>query len=141
MPTRTRNPRSNRPSRVQAYWPAAVWAGVILLLTGLPGENLPDINFWDLNLEDKLAHFFAFGVLGALMVFGGWKRAVHPEKWKRPGIIALVCAGLYGGITEILQGTVFVSRYPSFGDFVANVLGAGLGTTLAIFVLSKFGRK
>ena len=138
MPRHTKN-RPNKPvtSRPLAYWPAALWAAIILLLTGLPGNNLPDIDFWELNIEDKLAHFFVFGVFAALLVYGKWRRRPDKVNWWKIGWSVLVISAFYGALTEVLQGTVFVSRYASFGDFVANTLGAAIGTTAAVAFLAR----
>ncbi len=138
MPLPTKNqPTKPRPSFFKAYWAAGLWGVIILVLTGLPGEDLPDINFWDLNFEDKIAHFGVFAVLAALMVYGTWKRGPRSGGRLRLGVAIVAIAGLYGAVTEALQGAVFVSRYPSFGDFIADLLGAALGTVFAFYFLSK----
>ena len=138
MPRPTKNRPSKSPtSFFKAYWAAILWAVIILILTGLPGEDLPDINFWDLNFEDKIAHFVVFAVLAALMVYGTWRRGAPSMRRIRLGVSIVTIAGLYGALTEALQGTVFVSRYASFADIIADVLGAALGTVFAFYFLSK----
>lgn len=103
----------------------------------MPGEDLPDIDFWDIDFEDKIAHFVVFAVLAALMVYGTWRRSPQSMNRTRLGVSIFAIAGLYGALTEALQGTVFVSRYASFADIIADVLGAALGTVFAFYFLSK----
>jgi VanZ family protein len=61
---------------------------------------------------DKAAHFVAFGLM--LWSLGVLFRRV-PRLW------AAVTAVVIGGAVEIIQG--FVGRDPSWGDFLADILG------------------
>lgn len=135
-------PTKNRPSKsgssfLKAFWAAGVWAIIILILTGMPGQDLPNIDIWDIDIEDKLAHVFVFAVLSGLMVYGAWKRGTHTRRRLRLALSIVIISSLYGALTEVLQGAVFVGRYPSITDFLADAVGSIVGTVLVFFWLSK----
>jgi len=117
-------------SFLRSYWAALLWAAFILLLCGLPGEDLPNIDFWEINIEDKLAHIFVFAVLGTLMVFGA-KRSAKTQLTRNTILIIILLGVFYGALTELLQGWLFPTRYMSLSDFIADGLGAILGTVFA----------
>lgn len=137
MPT---NPTlRSKPSFLKAYWAALLWAAFILLLMSLPGNDLPDIDFWAVDIEDKLAHVAVFGLLAILMVWGLSKRHEHLSK---KSIWAVFLIGtFYGGATEILQCVAFPTRFASVLDFAADTLGSALGTVFAILIYNKLRRQ
>jgi len=115
-----------------SYWAALIWAAFILLLCGIPGEDLPNVDFWEINIEDKLAHVFVFAILGILLVFGAWR--FDNNKVNIRLVLVLISLGImYGAITELLQGWLFPTRFMSLSDFIADSLGAILGTVFAFF--------
>jgi len=116
------------------FWPGSIWAGLILLLTGLPGNYFPDVeSFWDWVSPDKLVHFFIFGVFTFLTLWG--YRAQYKLPARRYYLVgfATLLGIFYGGVTEILQEMVFTGRYGNVFDFLANAIGAILGS--AVFML------
>ncbi|MCZ4408657.1 VanZ family protein [Cryomorphaceae bacterium 1068] len=104
----------------------------------LPGKDLPDIDFWAIDIEDKLAHVAVFGLLAILIVWGLIKRQDHLTK---KSLLAVFLVGaFYGGATEILQGVAFPTRFASVLDFVADTIGSALGTVFAIWLFNKLRR-
>lgn len=83
-------------------------AAIIGFLSLLPAENLPDVRIWD-----KIEHLIAYG---ALAMCGLIAYPSHAFK-----VIAATIA--YGIAIEFGQGLV-PGRDPSFGDVIANSLGA-----------------
>ncbi|MFM2136086.1 MAG: putative integral rane protein [Bacteroidota bacterium] len=113
------------------HWiPPVVWALVVLLLCGIPGQHIPEMSFWRWLRWDKLTHLVLFGTLGFLVL-----RASRISAGKRLGEFTVwtwvSLTILYGAIIEILQLTVFIDRSGDVRDAVANGLGAVLG--LAVF--------
>ncbi len=106
----------------------------------MPGDALPDINFWELNLEDKLAHMAVFGLLAVLLVYGEQRRmGTLALPWSSYFVIVSIGV-LYGVLTEALQATPLVaSRYATLGDVVADSLGSILGTIVAPVLLKWTG--
>ncbi|MEM9051678.1 MAG: VanZ family protein [Bacteroidota bacterium] len=124
---------------IKAYWAALLWAAFIFLLMALPGEDLPNFDFWAINIEDKLGHIAVFGLLSLLATWGV-KRHSHSVNKKALRNVLILCIA-YGGITEILQGVAFPTRFASLWDFLADSLGAFLGIVFAHFVFYKLHRQ
>ena len=107
------------------YWPVIIWAWLIRLLTGLPGNYFPKVpSIWDLLTPDKIVHFFIFLVF-TLMLFYGLIRS-HGENFPISLFVSLsIGTGIaFGGITELLQEFVFVWRQASIYDFIADCIGS-----------------
>jgi len=113
-----------------------LWAAFILLLCGLPGKDLPNIDFWEINIEDKLAHVFVFAILGVLIIAGA-SSSKHKKLSKKTIFISIAIGVFYGALTELLQGWLFPSRFSSLSDFIADSLGAILGTVFAFLYFSN----
>jgi VanZ family protein len=107
------------------------WAIVILILTGLPGNYFPEIHsFWDWLAPDKMIHLFMFGSFTYLVIWGVRSQYTIKKNRLRLIIITAVLGFFYGGLTEILQSTIFIRRDGNIYDFMANTLGGGLGILL-----------
>jgi VanZ family protein len=120
------------------YWPGSLWALIILLLTGLPGDYFPKvISFWDWLTPDKLVHLFIFGVFTFLLLWGYRAQYLKPEK--RSTLVRNVfgIGMFYSGFTELMQAYVFVGRYGSVFDFLANIIGSIIGISLFLLMMRK----
>ncbi|MCA1763440.1 MAG: VanZ family protein [Cryomorphaceae bacterium] len=120
----------------KTYRAALIWAAFILLLCGIPGKDLPNIDIWDINIEDKLAHMGVFGVLAFLAVWSMYRNPGTAVSIKNLIFLATLGAA-YGGLTELLQGWLFPSRFASISDFIADAIGMVLGTLFANWYFSK----
>jgi len=116
--------------RLIGLWgPVALFMVLVFALSGssaLPG--VPDM--WD-----KLVHAVVYGVFGILCLratHGGFSRP-------RPGptLAALCLAVAYAALDEWHQSSV-PGRYPSVADWVADVVGIGLGYA-SVLLLKKKG--
>ncbi len=97
-----------------AYAPALLWAGGVAFVGGMSDLHGPTV---DLPI-DKLAHFFSYGVLGALAA-RGWQRS-----GRRPGWWWLILAvWLLGAWDEWRQREV-AGRSSELADWVADAAGA-----------------
>lgn len=135
----TNHTRLNKPSFFKAFRAALAWAAFVLLLMSLPGKDLPDIDFWAIDIEDKVAHVAVFGLLAILMVWGSIKRQddlTNKSLWA-----VFLIGALYGGATEILQGVAFPTRFASVPDFLADAIGSALGTVFAFWLFNKLRRQ
>jgi len=135
MPKHTKKKQPERNAFFKAYWAALSWAALILLLISLPGEDLPDMDIWAIDIEDKIGHLAVFGVLSFLMVYGSFRQG-NPLTRKELTIV-LSLGTIYGGLTEVLQGLVFTSRFASVSDFLADLLGVVLGTVFGYLVFKR----
>jgi VanZ family protein len=99
------------------FWP--------LLAYVIWGQLQPDVPSVLQGINDKLLHFLAYFILGAMA--GGAFRKRGRVKWAILGLI------LVGVAIELLQA--YVGRETSLLDGVANGAGAIAGALLARFVL------
>jgi len=121
---------------INNYLPAIVWFIVILILIGIPGNYIPPINpLAEILSIDKVVHFIIFGIFVALTMLGSYRQYKVGVRSKYT-VYALFVGVLAGGLTEILQETIFIGRYGSVWDFLADAIGCGIGV-LIFFVYNK----
>jgi len=119
-------------------WPALLWAAIVLLLTGLPGNVFPEIkSFWDWLGPDKVVHLFIFGVQSFLILWGFRDGFFAGRDRKLLTWAAVVSSSFYGLLTEVLQRYVFVGRSGNVYDFLADTIGALLGWLLFLWIFRK----
>jgi VanZ family protein len=106
---------------------AMLWALLILVLCGIPGRDIPHISFLELLSFDKFVHASIFFVLLLLTVRGFIVQTTFINISHSARFIAFVFCVTYGGVMEIMQGTLFEQRSASVFDFIANSFGATLG--------------
>jgi VanZ family protein len=100
-------------SRFKAYAPALVWAALLLLLGGR--SDVPTVET-TLPL-DKAAHFFFYGLLGALTIYG-WRKA---GRW--PAVyVSLLLAISVGAVDELNQRRI-AGRSSDVLDWFADTAG------------------
>lgn len=92
----------------------------IAILSLLPGSDLPAQ-----NLNDKVNHFIAYGVLTFLAVLGRHHISILK--------IAVLAIG-YGLALEILQGVMPFGRTASELDAIANTGGVLIGLACGVLV-------
>jgi VanZ family protein len=96
--------------------PALLWTLIISILTLLPGKDLPKV---DIVNFDKIAHL---GVFFALNLFYLRWLCKFNQQYNRLLVITAICIA-YGGLIEILQGSIYTDRYSDIFDFIFNTLG------------------
>src|SRR4051812_1663480 len=100
---------------------------VIMILCGIPGNDLPDLTFLEWLRPDKMVHLFMFGTLNFLLIRGFKKQDSYLRVQRSARIYATVTAILYGILTEVLQATIFIHRSADVRDAAADALGALCG--------------
>ena len=125
---------------IRAWWPAAVWMGVIYLMSAMPGDLSGETSGRLLQLVlrvlalvgldgavdthtlhiliRKAAHMTEYAVLFYL-----YRRALSMEGAKRPGLYALLLCAAYAATDEWHQAYVG-GRGPSAVDVCIDTLGA-----------------
>lgn len=106
------------------------WALLIMILCGIPGRDIPHISFLELLSFDKWVHAGVFFVLTLLTIRGFRLQNKSIVLKSRAVLIALILCISYGGILEILQGTLFKERSADIYDFIANSFGCILAALL-----------
>jgi len=106
------------------FWPAYLWGVFVLVLTGMPGNDLPTLPaFWDKYQPDKIVHMGMFGLLFLLLAGGSFYKGGKLMLTKKLIYIYAFSVIALGGIIELLQKWVFIERSCEFLDFVADVVG------------------
>lgn len=121
-------------SSVLSWLPAATLMAFIFWLSSIPGDDLP---LPDFRFSDKLAHFLAYSVLGALI---GWRHSLRarlggrpqeerPGAWFRDASGAL--AGILFGLSDEVHQLFVPMRLFAWSDFAADGLGVLAGLRIA----------
>ena len=126
---------------IRYFWPAYLWVIIVLLLTGLPGNDLPTLpTFWNKLYPDKIVHMGMFGMLILLLSAGSYYKAGKVALNKKLIFIYLIITIALGGITELLQKWVFIHRSCDINDFYADVIGV-IFALLLYFVIFENGKQ
>lgn len=105
---------------------------IILILSILPGKDLPYIDFWDIIGSDKLAHLAVYAALSYLYTINiGLSRSKYKGT---PAVPAIIAATLYGIGMELVQELFFVSREADLYDVLSNFIGAMIGTVMVKYL-------
>lgn len=118
---------------IRYYLAPIFWAGVILFLSSVPSNDLPDFSFWTLFTFDKFAHVAMYGVLSFQIMkacvrqYANWSIRYNAVK------VTFFTATLYGGLIEIFQAYVLTDRHGDWMDLISNIVGIIVG--IAIFKL------
>ncbi len=124
----------------ESFYPGLICASIIMVLMGLPGKYFPTvISFWDWLTPDKIVHLILFAVLSFLSLWGYRKILFDPNYKDRKKIIITISliSIAYGGLTELMQKYVFINRYGSIFDFIADTIGCILGIIFFLFIVQK----
>ena len=124
----------------EGIYPSLSWAFIIMVLMGMPGNVFPAVvDFWEWLGTDKLVHLFLFSVLSFLFLWGYRNNLLtSQESYKRKMFFLSLSIGLlYAALTELLQYYLFINRYGSFFDFVADAIGCILGLFVFVIYLKK----
>jgi len=109
-----------------AWVPAALWAAVLFVLSAQ--RQLPGAGFLPIN--DKVAHFLAYVVLGAALAWGRRGTRSRSTGWMAGALsslpVLLVLGALFAASDEWHQSFV-PGRDPSVWDFAADLLGIVVG--------------
>ncbi len=112
------------------FLPLKIYWTILFILTTIPGNSLPKT----IKISDKIEHLVAYSILAFLLSF-----AIHFKKKFSPTKIFIWCiilVSLYGGFDEIHQ--MFIPmRSAEWLDFLADFIGAILGTAIAIYIMVK----
>jgi len=117
------------------FVPLGLYWVLLLVLTSLPAENLPDVSF-----SDKVEHLLAFCVLAVLLKLTLLLQNKNVNVKKRSSLFTIVIVGIYAGLDEIHQ--IFIpSRTGDIVDWIADISGALIAVLLLGLILKYFSPK
>ncbi len=105
-------------------WLSAGWAILFGALALTPGRHQVDPE--QFTVGDKLVHLAAFALLAWLM-----EQTRAGETWLRWVFIGLLGAS-YGAVIEVVQARWVYGRSGQVADWVADLLGIGIGLALSV---------
>ena len=116
---------------------AILWSLVILVLSWVPGDSIPEFSFWHLLSFDKFAHASVYGILVLLTIVGRSKQ--YRFSFYRSKIVfrSLIFSITYGILVEIFQAYANTGRHMEFADMIANTIGSLLGVAAFYIIYGK----
>ena len=111
-----------------------------MVMMGIPGEYFPVVvTFWDWLSPDKIIHIIIFAVFSFVTLWGYRNIMLTKNKkyLNRILLLTLLFTISYGGLTEIFQKFVFINRYGSLYDFIADIIGCIWGVIIFLFFYKK----
>ena len=112
---------------------ASSWAGALYYLSAQPGTDTSPLFIH----QDKIFHFFAFGLLGFLAMGAIRAKGNTHRNWQVWLIVLLV--GLYGIVDEFHQHFV-PGRDASIYDIAADMAGGIMGAWAMYFLVKTTSR-
>ena len=113
------------------YLAVIAWAAVVMILCGIPGNDIPDLSFIDWMQPDKFVHLFMFGILNFLLIIAfarqfkssepatGRPETINPSsatpRVTRLKLYATILTILYGILTEVLPRQFLSGVQAMFG--------------------------
>ncbi|MFO7534868.1 MAG: hypothetical protein R6X19_04160 [Kiritimatiellia bacterium] len=114
---------------------AAGWTLLIPLMSLLPPSFFSAVgSLGKVEGADKIIHSFIYGIQTALLI-AAWPHLFNVPSASRMAVACAAGASAYGFLMELLQRTLTVCREFSWGDVLANTVGALIAAALAAIVL------
>ena len=105
-----------------------LWAAIILLLTSIPGSDIPHVNFLNFHASDKIVHSTMYGIF-AWLATRSLVRAGRPLR--QAVLIVLLGIALFAALDEWHQQFI-PGRSMDVFDWLADISGATIGTLAAV---------
>jgi VanZ family protein len=121
---------STTARRIALWLPALAWAGVIFLVSSVPGSKLPG------HFPSEAGHLGEYFILGCLLYLA--LRIDLPPG--RALVLAVAIASAYG-ITDEFHQRFVVLRTPDVYDWVMDTLGASAGAGMAFIAERKLAAR
>ena len=113
-----------------------LWAATVFTLSSLSGPEVEELNIF--NAWDKLLHFTAF-FCGALPFIPAL-RLTRDWRWSRIVWVATLLMSAYGALDEVHQMFSPSRSALDPGDWIADTLGAAVGSIVTAFFHARFTR-
>jgi len=118
------------------FWLALlVWAGGILWLSSLTPQELPEAFAWD-----KVNHVLAYAV-GGWLAAGAFRLSWPLAPVAGRIVLAVVLVATFGIIDEVVQILTPGRTGGDVGDWIADILGAGVGAVASIPTQRRLHRR
>jgi VanZ family protein len=116
------------------FLPAVLWFVIVMVLTCMPGKDVPDISWLDSINFDKWVHMGLFGGLTFLLCWP-LKTSVYSRRERVHLFIKIaLVSSIWGLIVEFLQRFYIPGRDYDLWDWAAD----SLGSFLALLICLKY---
>ncbi|MEN8136909.1 MAG: VanZ family protein [Bacteroidota bacterium] len=102
-----------------AFIPAFLWAGIIALMSLLPGKSIPNELF---VVSDKLIHAIIYMVFTAFMVLA-LNYKLGSKNLNKNYIVSALIALVFGVLIEVFQESMKIGRSGDWKDAMADFVG------------------
>jgi len=112
---------------VRQWGPPALWAAFILLLTSIPGSDIPHVSFMSFRDSDKLVH----GTMYAIFAFLAVRSLIRAGRPLRQAVLVVMLGiAIFAALDEWHQQFI-PGRSMDVLDWLADISGATIGTLAA----------
>jgi len=125
-------------SLLKKYWLSSLVVLTILVLCFMNTEPLPEVPVKDF---DKLVHIIMFGGLSGVVFFDNTRYLRFPVSRLRILLGSFLFPVALGGLIEIGQTYLTVTRNGDWFDFLGNIVGAVLGIGIIFLINTLLERK
>lgn len=118
---------------LRTYWKSILLCFIIFVLSSVTFKSIPEAARF--QYSDKLIHALMYVALGVVAFFEYTKDTTFKVKYKHWIKFVFISLVLFGGVIEILQGTLLKPRTAELADWIADIIGlsAGLGAGRLLF--------
>jgi len=109
---------------IQKFLPGIAWFFIILVVTFLPGRDIPEVGWLDKIYFDKWVHVGLFGGLTFLFCLPFYKSGFSNQKRINYLIKIAVSASIWGLTIEFIQRFYIAGRSFDLMDWAADSMGA-----------------
>ncbi|MEO6219206.1 MAG: VanZ family protein [Ginsengibacter sp.] len=123
--------------KFKKFLPGIAWFLIILLLTCLPGRDLPKIRWFDKLYLDKWVHLGMFAGLTFLFSFPFFKAHLSSTKKFTYFLWIAIAASFWGLAIEFIQKYFVTGRSFDLLDWAADSIGALIAFWFCRFRIEK----
>ena len=121
------------------YWKSILLCVVIFILSSVTFKSIPDAARF--QNSDKVIHILMYAALGFIAYYEYTRDTTCKINHRHWLIFMFLFFVFFGGVIEILQGTIFKPRTSEFADWVGDILGLAIGAGLAKLLFRKVRNK
>lgn len=121
------------------FWKTYLWGAFILIICGIPGDELDNFNIVIIPYLDKMVHLVLYFIF-AIFLYSAFSQYYSNHYYKaRTFIYGSAIALGYGILIELMQLYIFTHRSFEILDIVGNIIGiiAALASYPAIHRLTE----
>ncbi len=116
-----------------AYRKSILLCIIIIVLSSVTFRSIPEEARF--QYSDKVIHVLMYIALGFVAYFEYSGDTTFRTRYSRWIVFLFISLVIFGGVIEIMQGTLFKPRTAEFADWIADIIGlsAGFGAGRLLF--------